>query len=666
MTTDTPGQLCAPSAERSGGVTRRAVVLGLILLLAVAVFTYYVEMLWKAGWDLWLVSSGCPAMTPVLVLFLLTAVLRSSALGRFRFSRRELLVVYSIVLVGAPVVTYEVLAWVLVKSIHYYYMARVQPAWGAFFLQEVPSWFAPSDPAAVMGFFEGQSRVPWSLWWIPLGAWSGFMIALFAAGMCLMALVQRQWITGERLTFPIAQIPLTMIREADGADDTTPGRFTLARAFWIGAAVSFSLHLLSGLSERIPAIPTIPLGPIEVIPWQKVGPLAGLGSIYVLFWPWLCAIAYLIPKELSFSIWFFWLVRLALHVVAVMLGATPQRPEDWYGSSFPAPYYQGAGAILGMAGWILWAARRHLARGARSAVRFRADSEEANEPLSYRWAFLGLVLSCAFMVYFFWLARCRVIFGLTLIGLMLIYFTVWARIRAETGLGVLIFPIEIQDLVMVPFGSRIFRLRELVTLISARWAYSPGLDTSFEVFPGTILECYKIADSARINSRRLSAAIAAGFLLCLVVGTFMVLSGIYHHGWYGFGFTRSGWLVAQGTSDGNRIVSFLTDARYDETDVSGLAAIAAGAAAAVVLGVMRLRFWWWPFHPVGYLAANTWGLQLWCTPFLLGWACKTIIIRYAGLRLYRRTIPLAVGLIVGDLLNSGLWGILRVVRMGAY
>jgi hypothetical protein len=32
------------------------------------------------------------------------------------------------------------------------------------------------------------------------------------------------------------------------------------------------------------------------------------------------------------------------------------------------------------------------------------------------------------------------------------------------------------------------------------------------------------------------------------------------------------------------------------------------------------------------------------------------VARYGGLRLYRRTVPLAVGAIAGDLLNEVLWG----------
>jgi hypothetical protein len=75
----------------------------------------------------------------------------------------------------------------------------------------------------------------------------------------------------------------------------------------------------------------------------------------------------------------------------------------------------------------------------------------------------------------------------------------------------------------------------------------------------------------------------------------------------------------------------------------------------VSLGLMRLRFWWWPFHPVGYLAANVWGSQWWYMPFLIGWALKGLIIRYGGLRLYQQTVPVAVGVIVGDRLANVAW-----------
>ena len=101
-----------------------------------------------------------------------------------------------------------------------------------------------------------------------------------------------------------------------------------------------------------------------------------------------------------------------------------------------------------------------------------------------------------------------------------------------------------------------------------------------------------------------------------------------------------------------------------EPDIRGVIGVLAGAAVTVTLGLMRLRFWWWPFHPIGYLASTTWGAQWWYIPFFIGWACKTLVVRYGGLRLYRTTVPFAVGIVVGDLFNGGLWAVFALITGG--
>ncbi|MHC5034797.1 MAG: DUF6784 domain-containing protein [Planctomycetota bacterium] len=90
----------------------------------------------------------------------------------------------------------------------------------------------------------------------------------------------------------------------------------------------------------------------------------------------------------------------------------------------------------------------------------------------------------------------------------------------------------------------------------------------------------------------------------------------------------------------------------------------AGAVITAFLGVMRLRFWWWPFHPIGYMAAMSWSLYWFWAPFLIGWACKTLVLRYGGLRLYRSTIPLAISFIVGELLNRSVWAVVALATTG--
>ena len=652
---DAPAQAGPPAREGSGGgVSRRVIVLSLVLLVLLAPAAFYGEVLYGT---IYTFGSGVPGMAPLAILFILAALNRVGARKRRGgFSRRELLAVYGIVVVGAPLVTHGILVWMLSTPVTQQYLARAMPEWETTFLQLVPPWFCPTDPAAVEAYFQGGASVPWSLWWTPAVAWSSFMLALFVATLSLVLLLQRQWITHERLSFPLAQVPLELVRE-EGGRGLLPGTWV----FWIGFLLSLGLTSMSRLSALFPAVPNIPLDGVTLIPWQRVGPLAGLGAWELWLLPWMVAVAYLIPKELSFSCWFFWVVRMALTVAAIAAGATPNRPEEWWTSTFPAPTYQGGGAMLAVGAWTLWVGRHHLARALRSVFSLRGKAQDEQEPLPYRWAMLAFILSFSALIYFYWVAGARVPVGAAIAGLIIVNYVVWARLRAETGLGFIPFPLIVNSMIVVPFGSAIFRPREIVGLSSTRWAYFPGFGESFEVCTGNSLESLKIADSARISSRRLLYAMVGGFVLALAVGVFVVMSGMYEYGFLNTRAASSGWLSGQLRGTGSQTFELITNP--SKLDVNGTIAMGAGAVVALVLGALRLRFWWWPFHPIGYLAAFCWGMHWYSQPFFLGWLLKSAAIRYGGLPLYRRTVPLAIGLIVGDFVSQGMWVlVLSVLR----
>ena len=44
-------------------------------------------------------------------------------------------------------------------------------------------------------------------------------------------------------------------------------------------------------------------------------------------------------------------------------------------------------------------------------------------------------------------------------------------------------------------------------------------------------------------------------------------------------------------------------------------------------------------------------------PFFLAWLAKSCLLRYGGIQMYRRMIPFALGLILGDYIVPTLWGI---------
>ena len=638
----------------SSGVSLRAVVAAFVLVVMVSLVGLFVEIVWGRVERF---GAGVPAPAPVIVLFLLAAAGGSPYLRRSGFTRRELLAIHAMVLTGGCLLTAGVLFWMLPKTIAYYYGSRVNPTWELFF-PYVPAWFAPTESQAVTGFFEGHMSVPWSDWTAPLAAWLSFMVALFVCTLCLLALLQRQWVTHERLAFPLAQIPLEMVREPADRNAERSGRLTSAPLFWTGVGASFLLNALNTLSLRVSSVPALPLGPLIILQPQQVGPLAGIGEVHLVLWPWLIAIAYLIPTDLSFSAWFFWLVRIAVTIVGIAAGVTPAvGTEDLYGSDFPAPYFQGGGAVFALGLWAFWIARSHLSRIARGLLR-PGPLDDTREPVPYRLAVVGLILSFAWLVGFCVVAGCRVWFGVAFMAWIVGYYVVWARLRAEAGIGFIGFPLEIEYAARGLLGMGRFRPAELVTLISARWTTFAGGGETFEVSAGNVLETFKIADAAGIRARALTLALLGVFLFSLVLGTATLMMVFYHYGYFSLAAADR----TQAMIDGGRIFYDLVEP--GQPDANAAVAMLAGAVVAITLGILRLRFWWWPLHPLGYIAANSWGMKYNCMPFFLGWACKSLVTRYGGLRLYRQTIPLAIGCVVGDLLNRGLWVLIAVATHG--
>ena len=51
---------------------------------------------------------------------------------------------------------------------------------------------------------------------------------------------------------------------------------------------------------------------------------------------------------------------------------------------------------------------------------------------------------------------------------------------------------------------------------------------------------------------------------------------------------------------------------------------------------------------------------------VIAWLAKCLVLRYGGLLLYRQTLPIAIGLIVGDVLNRSLWNVISLVTHGHF
>ncbi len=77
-----------------------------------------------------------------------------------------------------------------------------------------------------------------------------------------------------------------------------------------------------------------------------------------------------------------------------------------------------------------------------------------------------------------------------------------------------------------------------------------------------------------------------------------------------------------------------------------------GVALVAVVGFLRLRYVWWPIHPILFLIWGTRaGGRLWAS-FLLGIAIKTIVVKIWGQRQVLALRPLLLGVVAGDLIGA--------------
>ncbi len=84
-----------------------------------------------------------------------------------------------------------------------------------------------------------------------------------------------------------------------------------------------------------------------------------------------------------------------------------------------------------------------------------------------------------------------------------------------------------------------------------------------------------------------------------------------------------------------------------------------------VLSALRLRFAWWPLHPIGYLMLYTYpGTHLWLSIFF-GWLAKNLILRFGGPKLYTDAKPFFLGLIVGESAAAAFWLVLGIALSSA-
>lgn len=643
-------------------VTPRAILIGLLMVVLLVWMAQILSIQYRAM-DVG-ASAPPPGTTDLLFFYVLFAAPLLTRLNhRLALSRSELLLVYAMMLVAGPITHPFAIGFLIPHTVSPYHYDANEPRW-AEFQPFLPAWLGPNDENAVTGFFRGTGgAVPWQAWLTPMLAWSSLLIVLFFVMLCINVVMRRQWVDNERLTFPLATIPLALTQPPATNVQRLPD-LLCQPLFWLGLALPLAIQMPGALHKYFPMVPAMPMREVQILDASSLAPpWNGLGVIEFSFLFWLIGVVYLLPKELAFSGWFFYSVALMENVAAVYFGTTGEAPSV-YSNDFPALYAQGAGAAFALTGITLYTARRHLREVLRKAFRRDPAVDDSGEFLSYRTAVFGTIAGVTFILGWFYLAGMRLWVAALLFGLMLAYFFIFARIRAETGLGmgVILWPKMLDEVMVTLVGGKNLTMSDSTLLYALRWLY---FGSSTGAVMASQLEGVKLADASGLRGRSVGTVLTVVAALTTVLAFAWTLKTYYLSG-----FEQMA--IGQRTTSmvGSQIYWSYQNlvATYDapgDPEWGGILAMSAGALVVMALSWLRMNFLWFPLHPVGFLAANSWGMHINWASFLIGWMLKTLITRYGGLAVYRRLLPLFLGLIVGDLLHQGIWGLVTWMVGGA-
>ena len=267
-----------------------------------------------------------------------------------------------------------------------YYFASAENAWDFYLHDAIPTWMAPqNNNGEMVWFFEGTPPGHFpaiDVWFVPLFWWTLLLGAMAFAAFCLVVMLRKQWVDHERLTYPLVEVGQIL---TDTESDGHLLRMLKSPLFWMAFGFVMFLKLWNVGSYFTPAFPPIPIEGGQFRLGADFPFLIRRISFYAI------GFGYFARLDVLFSVWFFVFLTACEVFVFNKLGYTPGAADRQWQSD--ALGWQSGGALIFLAVWSLWMARRHLRDVWRKALKPECDVDDGQELLSYRMAVFGLFLS---------------------------------------------------------------------------------------------------------------------------------------------------------------------------------------------------------------------------------------------------------------------------------
>ncbi|MCZ7643787.1 MAG: hypothetical protein M5U26_00650 [Planctomycetota bacterium] len=630
-----------------------------------------------------------PASSMFLV-FVFTLVC-NVALARWRdvvgLSRQDLGLVFAMTMLINPLPGYGYMAYMTVEQMGSYYYATPENNWAEYIHPYLPSRLTPHDPVdpashdprPIEWFFSGLpegSSLPWDHLIGPYAWWCLALVMVLGMFFAVSALLHRQWSDRERLPFPLAQIPDAMTQGMGGRGGTP--QFFKERLTYIGIAVTLLLHSWNALGDYFPKWVPIDLKYTD-IDWKYLteGAWKHVRPVYMNIYPSVIGIMYLISLEVSFSLWFFYIIVLKLGILVAVLVFGLGSNGWWFsGEEGPQSVFvgQGHGAafIMVLVGFFM--ARGVLGDSLKQAFGMGGEHEEGS---GVRARFLWLLLASCFLGSVAWMVFVADIswyWSVLAVIILVLSATAIARLVSEGGvfflqmisnpaqlLSQFFTPVALgpQNFVMLSVWSRVFVFD---------WYRSSPMTN--------ILSALHLGSLTNMRRAPLVAGLAAAMLVTFGVSFYSFNSTVYKEpgGARQFGWAFDNYPRGEFGGIGAKVskIKAFEKKRADyaekgrempsaeiptvaRVDHHKMVWMAVGAAVMGLFLLLRTRLFWWP-HPIGYVMwMGPWPIhRMWFTYFL-GWLIKMLITKFGGQRVYLKWRNFFIGLIVGEALATFIW-----------
>ena len=613
----------------------RGILLALLLIPFNSYWILRQEALWYAR-----ATYGVPYYNVVIILLfciLLNSIVKKTPVGKYALEPSELLAVYILLSVASSFSCHQALGGLVALMAFPFWFATPENEYQQIIQTHLPDWLTVSDKTVLAPFYGGESslfvRHHLIAWLPPLLWWALFTLVLFFSLVCLSGIFRKQWTDYERFTYPLTEIPLQLVQPEY--------RLFRTRLFWIGFSIAGFLTLLSGLNFLYPSIPHIEMRRHDILVFPD-RPLSYMGRFRIAYNPFLIGACYFMPVDLSFSLWFFYLLGKLQLLVSGIMGMK---------TGFPYIPEQSAGAFVAIFLGTIWVARKHLKEVVLTAIGKKALSS-SGEPLNYSLAVFGFLGCILFLIVFSIKAGSSLLFA---VGFFFFYYAITIAIsKVRTQIG---FPLHWLELftpstIMVTiFGSRRFSYDTMG--VSALYSWFTWETFAAHPLPHQ-LEGYQINKRLGKEMHRLTIAMVLALVITIFSSFFVLLDFYYTEG------GDSGKFNWTSSMYGDYAYPMMKDWITYPTlpDLERIGGMIFGGMFGSFLMAMRTRFMFWPFHILGYSMGGTWAIYHFWSVAFVSFVLKLSIIRFGGLKGYRKASSFFIGLIAGEISVGGGWLIL--------